>query len=93
MTVEPASALPSNFTAVTGDGEAGEVTTELGVAGGVESSVKETAAEQGETLPAASVALAVQLEVVSVAAVTERPVAKAAAVPVATADPPQLLPL
>ena len=93
MIVEPASAAPEILTAVAGDGDAGVVTTELGVAGGVESLVKETAAEQGDVLPAASVALAVQLEVVSVAAVTERPVAKAAAVPVATGEPEQVEPL
>jgi len=93
LTVEPASALPVTLTAVAEDGETGEVASELGAAGGVESLVKLTGAEQAETLPAASVAVAVQVLVELAPAVTEMPLAKLAAVPVATGEPVQVGPL
>ena len=93
MIVEPASALPLIFTAVAVDGEAGTVVRPVGAAGGVVSLVKLTDAEHGEVLPAASVAVALQVLVALSAAVTLMPPeAKAAAVPVATALPEQELP-
>ena len=88
MTVEPASALPLIVTAVCCEGEVGEVTSALGAAGAIVSLVKLTELEQDDVLPAASVAVTVQLLVALPAAVTAMPgAAKAAAVPVATGEP------
>ena len=93
LIVEPASALPATVTAVAGDGEAGETDSELGAPGAIVSLVKLTADEQAETLPAASVAFALQVLVELSPAVTEIPAAKSASVPLATAEPVQVAPL
>ena len=58
MTVEPASAVPLTLGELSFAGEEGETESELGAAGGVESSMYETPVEQSETFPAASVAVA-----------------------------------
>ena len=70
------------------DGEEGRVLSRLG--GGGESSTKDSAAEHGDSLPAASRALAVNVVVVSSVTLTAMPgLASDSAVPVATAVPPQ----
>ena len=93
FTVEPASAEPLIVTAVACDGDAGAETSELGAVGAIVSFVKLTGVEQGDVLPAASVAVIVQLLVAFDVAVTARPDASAAAVLVTTAEPEQLEPL
>ena len=70
------------------------MTNESGAFGAVEMLSKSSWLEQLETLPTASVAVAVQVLVVFVVAVTEKPGdAKAAAVPVLIGEPLQLAPL
>ena len=90
----PAGALPVIVTAVAEDGEAGEVTRPVGAAGAVVLFVKSICAEQAEVLPAASVAVALQVLVLLLAAVTDRPgAANCAALPEVTGDPLQVAPL
>jgi hypothetical protein len=72
-------------------GDCGVESSEDGAAGALESSTYVTPAEQAETLPAASVAVALKVVVVSSATVTAIPVAKAAAVPLAVGAPEQSL--
>ena len=91
MTVEPASAVPEIAGELLFAGDAGLEASDVGSPGAVESSTYVTEeVEQPETLPAASVAVA--LKVVLVSSETE-PVmpgdAKAAAVPVAFGAPVQ----
>ena len=58
MTVEPASAEPLTFGALSFAGEEGETARDAGAFGAVESSTYPTPPEQPETFPAASVAVA-----------------------------------
>ena len=58
MTVEPASALPLIAGELLFAGDEGDTASEEGAAGAEESSTYWTPAEQGETLPAASLAVA-----------------------------------
>jgi hypothetical protein len=93
LTAEPASAVPLIFGELSFAGEAGVESRELGSAGAVESSTYVTEElEQPETLPAASVAVALKVVELSFATAIVRPgEAKAAAVPVAAAPPEQSL--
>ena len=71
-------------------GPVGDEASEAGSAGAVESSTYVTdEAEQPETLPAASVAVAFKVVELSSATAIVIPVAKAAAVPVAVGAPVQ----
>ena len=91
MTVEPASAVPEIAGELLFAGPTGLAASDVGSAGAVESSTYVTEeVEQPETLPAASVAVA--LKVVLVSSETEAVIpgeAKAAAVPVAFGAPVQ----
>ena len=58
LTVEPASAEPVTSGKLSFAGEAGEVASDEGAAGALESSMYATPLEQPDTLPAASVAVA-----------------------------------
>ena len=89
MTVEPASAEPVMFGELSFAGEWGVESSEDGAAGALESSTYVTPVEQPETFPAASVAVALNVVVVSSATVTPIPVANAAAEPFATGVPVQ----
>ena len=91
MTVEPASALPEISGALSFAGPAGLDARELGSAGAVESSTYVTEElEQPETLPAASVAVALKVVEVSSATATVIPGdEKVAAEPVAVGAPVQ----
>jgi hypothetical protein len=89
LTVEPASAVPEMAGELLFAGPTGVETSEAGSAGAVESSTYVTElAEQPETLPAASVAVALKVVVVSSETATVRPgLENAAAVPVAVGAP------
>ena len=89
MTVEPASAVPLIAGELLFAGPAGVTARPDGFAGAVESSTYVTPAEQPETLPAASVAVALNVVDESSDTATVMPVAKAAAVPVAVGAPVQ----
>ena len=90
MTVEPASAVPEMAGELLFAGPAGVAAREAGRAGAVESSTYVTEeVEQPLTLPAASVAVALNVVEPSSATATVIPVANAAAVPVAVAAPVQ----
>jgi hypothetical protein len=89
VTVEPASAEPEIFGELSFAGDGGVVSRADGADGAVESSTYVTPAEQPETLPEASVAVALNVVVESSATVTAIPVANAAAVSVATGEPEQ----
>ena len=92
MTVEPASATPEILGELSFAGETGVEPSEAGSAGAVESSTYVTPAEQPETLPAASVAVALKVVVESSDTATVRPgLEKAAAVPLAATEPEQSL--
>ena len=93
MTVEPASALPEIFGLLSMAGPGGVEASEAGRAGAVESSTYVTEAlEQPETLPDASVAVALKVVEVSSETATVRPGAeKLAALPEAATDPEQSL--
>ena len=90
MTVEPASAVPEIAGELLFAGPTGEEASPDGFAGAVESSTYVTPAEHPETLPEASVAVALNVVVESSATATVIPVAKAAAVPVAVGAPVQM---
>ncbi len=92
-TVEPASAEPVISGLLSFAGETGLEASEAGSAGAVESSTYVTEElEQPETLPDASVAVALKVVELSLATAIVRPgLAKAAAVPVAAAPPEQSL--
>jgi len=91
FTVVPAGALPVIVTAVCVDGEDGLTVSELGGVTVLAVLTKSSCAEQAEVLPAASVAVALQVVVAPVVALTARPgEANAAALPVATAEPVQV---
>jgi hypothetical protein len=84
--------VPEIFGELSFAGEAGVVESELGADGAVESSTYVTPLEQLETLPAASVAVALKVDVESSATFAERPgEPNAAAPPVAVGAPEQSL--
>ena len=85
MTVDPASAVPFTFGELSFAGEPGEVASEVGLAGAVESSTNVTeSVEHADTFPAASVAVAKNVVLVSFVTDTAKPgLSNAAAVPVA----------
>ena len=89
MTVEPASAVPLIAGLLLFAGETGFEASDVGSTGAVESSTYVTEeVEQPETLPAASVAVALNVVDVSSETATVIPGdAKAAAVPVAVGAP------
>jgi hypothetical protein len=90
LTVDPASAEPLIAGELSFAGPAGIAVSEAGPGGAVESSMYVTEAlEQAETLPTASVAVALKVVELSSATATAIPVAKAAAVPVAVGAPEQ----
>ena len=91
MTVEPASAVPEIAGELLFAGDTGLEASEVGSTGAVESSTYVTeAVEQPETLPAASVAVALNVVDVSSETATVIPGdANAAAVPVALGAPVQ----
>jgi hypothetical protein len=92
LTVEPASAEPVISGSFSFAGEPGEEFSALGAAGAVESSVYATPLEQLETLPAASVAVALKVVDESSATLTLSPAPpNAAAPPVVTGAPEQSL--
>jgi hypothetical protein len=88
LTVDPASATPLIAGELLFAGEAGFDASEAGRAGAVESSTYVTAElEQPETLPATSVAMALNVVEESSATATVIPVANVAAEAVAIAAP------
>ena len=91
MMVEPASAAPEIAGALSFAGLTGLDASDAGSAGAVESSTYVTeAVEQPETLPEASVDVALKVVLESSATATVRPgLEKAAAVPVAVGAPVQ----
>jgi hypothetical protein len=89
-TVAPASALPETTGEFALAGEAGVVDDTLGAAGGRLSWMYVSGgAEQADTLPAASVAVAAKFVVEFDATVTPRPKVPPVAVPVAATGPVQ----
>ena len=91
MTLEPASAVPEILGELSLAGEAGVESSEEGAAGALESSTYVTElAEQPDTFPARSVAVALNVVELSSETATVIPgEAKAAAVPVAVGAPVQ----
>ena len=93
LTVDPASAEPEILGELSFAGPAGVEASDAGAAGAVESSTYVTEAlEQLETLPDASVAVALKVVELSSETATVRPGAeKLAALPEAATDPEQSL--
>jgi hypothetical protein len=89
LTVDPASAVPEIAGELLLAGPAGVAVRPEGFAGAVESSTYVTPAEQPLTLPAASVAVALNVVDESSETAAVIPVANAAAVPVAVGAPVQ----
>ena len=90
MTVEPNSAVPRIFGELLLAGEDGEVESELGALGALESSTYVTPLEHGDGFPAASVAVALNVVLeLSATDIAKPGLAKVAAEPVAAAEPEQ----
>jgi hypothetical protein len=90
LTVDPDSAAPLIFGLLSFAGDAGVDERPLGAAGAVESSTYVTPAEQVDALPATSVAVAYQVELVSSVTARVRPGDEnAAAEPLVTGAPEQ----
>jgi NADH:ubiquinone oxidoreductase subunit 5 (subunit L)/multisubunit Na+/H+ antiporter MnhA subunit len=87
--VLPAATLPESFSVADVEGEVTLLDGAGGVAGAVVSLTKLTGSEQADVLPAASVAVAAKLVDAFCWAVTAKPTAKSAALPLANWVPAQ----